>query len=171
METQKIVNLLNDSDNENTKFATKKWYVIDNESKGNYSHEKPIKILTSSLKSSLYDYSDACILVTGNISVTGRDANTKVTLKNSATFTKCITEINEIFIDDAEHVNITMPMHNLIEYIAIIILILQESYDILKEIKKLEILIWQTIILYLLSTSQILLVILIQMEQTEKRKV
>ena len=44
METQKIVNLLNDSNNENSKFATKKWYIIDNESKGNYSHE--IKFLT-----------------------------------------------------------------------------------------------------------------------------
>ena len=116
MEIQKIVNLLNDSDNENAKFATKKWYVIDNESKGYYSHKKPIKVLASSLKSSLYDYSDACILVTGNISVTGGDANTKVTFKNCAPFTKCITEINETFIDDAEHVNITMPMHNLIEY-------------------------------------------------------
>ena len=116
METQKIVNLLDDSDNENTKFATKKWYVIDNESKGNYSHEKSIKFLTSSLESSLYDYSDAYILVTGNISVTGGDANTKVTFKNCVPFTKYITELNETFIDDAEHVNITMPMHNLIEY-------------------------------------------------------
>ena len=53
MEIQKIVNLLNDSDNENAKFATKKWYVIDNESKGYYSHKKPIKFLASSLKSSL----------------------------------------------------------------------------------------------------------------------
>ena len=35
METQKIVNLLNNTDNENSKFATKKWYVIDSESKGN----------------------------------------------------------------------------------------------------------------------------------------
>ena len=116
MEIQKIVNLLNDSDNENAKFATKKWYVIDNESKGYYSHKKPIKVLASSLKSSLYDYSDACILVTGNISVTGGDANTKVTFKNCVPFTKYITELNETFIDDAEHVNITMPMHNLIEY-------------------------------------------------------
>ena len=116
METQKIVNLLNGSDNENAKFATKKWYVIDNESKGYYSHKKPIKFLASSLKSSLYDYSDACILVTGNISVTGGDANTKVTFKNCVPFTKYITELNETFIDDAEHVNITMPMHNLIEY-------------------------------------------------------
>ena len=70
METQKIVNFLNDSDNENSKFATKKWYVIDNESKGNYSHENPIKFLTNSLESSLCDYSDAHILVTGNITVT-----------------------------------------------------------------------------------------------------
>ena len=42
METEKIVNLLNGSDNENTKFATKKWYIIDSEAKGNYSHENSI---------------------------------------------------------------------------------------------------------------------------------
>ena len=59
METQKIVNLLNGSDNEYTKFATKKWYVIDSESKGNYSHKNPIKFLTSPLESNLCDYSDA----------------------------------------------------------------------------------------------------------------
>ena len=70
METQKIVNLLNDIDNKNSKFATKKWYVIDSESKGNYSHENPIKFLTNSLESSLCDYSDAYILVTGSITVT-----------------------------------------------------------------------------------------------------
>ena len=116
METQKIVNLLNSTNNENSKFATKKWYIIDSESKGNYSHENPIKFLTSSLESSLCDYSDAYILVTGNITVTGGDANTKVAFKNCAPFTKCITEINETFIDDAEHINITMPMYNLIEY-------------------------------------------------------
>ena len=58
METQKIVNLLNGSDNENSKFATKKWYIIDSESKGNYSHENPIKFLTKSIESSLCDYSD-----------------------------------------------------------------------------------------------------------------
>ena len=39
METQKIVNLLNSSDNKNSKFATKKWYVIDNDAKSNYSKE------------------------------------------------------------------------------------------------------------------------------------
>ena len=70
METQKIVNLLNSSENEYSKFATKKWYVIDSEPKGNYSHHDPIKFLTKSIESSLYDYSDAHILVTGDIAVT-----------------------------------------------------------------------------------------------------
>ena len=65
METQKIVNLLNGSNNESSKFAIKKWYVIDSESKCNYLHENPIKFLTSSLESNLCDYSDAYILVTG----------------------------------------------------------------------------------------------------------
>ena len=116
METQKIVNLLNGSDNESSKFATKKWYIIDNESKGNYSHHNPIKFLTSSLESSLCDYSDAHISVTGNINVTDGDNDTKVAFKNCAPFTKCITKIDETFIDDAEHINIKMPMYNLIEY-------------------------------------------------------
>ena len=71
METQKIVNLLNGYDNENSNFATKKWYVIDSDSKGNYSKDHPIKCLTNSLQSSLCDYSDAYILVTEYITVTG----------------------------------------------------------------------------------------------------
>ena len=66
METQKIVNLLNNTENAYSKFATKKWYIIDSEFKGNYSHENPIKFLTNSLEASLCDYSDAYILVTRN---------------------------------------------------------------------------------------------------------
>ena len=52
----------------------------------------------------------------GNINVTGSDANTKVAFKNCAPFKNCRTEINETFIDEAEHINITLPMHNLIEH-------------------------------------------------------
>ena len=117
METQKIVNLLNGSDNENSKFATKKWYVIDSESKGNYSDENEIKFLTSSFESNLCDYSDAYFLVTGNINISGsNDNNTKVAFTNCATFKKCRTEINETLVDDAEHINFAMPTHNLIDY-------------------------------------------------------
>ena len=108
METQKIRNLLNNSENEYLKFATKKWYVINSESKGNNSHENPIKFLTSSLESSLCDYSDAYILVLGNITVTGGNNNKKVAFKNCAPFEKCRKEMNETFVDDANFINITM---------------------------------------------------------------
>ena len=88
----------------------KKWYVLDSESNGVYLHENPIKFLTNSLDSSLCDYSDAYVLVTGNITVTGGDANTKLIFKNCAPFKECRTEINETFVDETEHINIAMPM-------------------------------------------------------------
>ena len=116
METQKIVNLLNGSHNENSKFATKKWNVIDSESNSNYSHENEIKFSTNSLESSLCDYSDAYVLVTENIAVAGANNNTKVAFKNCSPFRECRTEINETFVDNAEHINIAITMYNLIEY-------------------------------------------------------
>ena len=131
METQKIVNLLNGSDNENSKFATTKWYVIDSESKGNYSHENPVKFLTNSLESSLCDHSDAYTLVTENVAVTrttaaaaGIDplrkqplnAATQVVFKNCAPFKDCRIEISNTFVDYADFINIAMPMYNLNEY-------------------------------------------------------
>ena len=78
---QQIINLLNDCSNEHLKFATKKWYVIDSESKSNYSHENPIKFLTKSTELSICDYSDAYILVAGNITVNNTDDTTKVAFK------------------------------------------------------------------------------------------
>ena len=116
METQKIVNLLNNSETEHSRIATKKWNIIESESNGNYSHENPIKFLTKSIESSLCDYSDVYILVTGNINIAGGDNNIKVAFKNCSPFRKCGIEINETFIDEAEHINITMPMYNLIKY-------------------------------------------------------
>ena len=116
METRKIVNLLNGTENDNSKFATKKWYVIDSESNGNYSQNDEIKFLTRSIESSLCDYSDACILVTGNITATPNTAATQVLFKNCAPFEKCRTEINETFVGETDFINITMPIYNLIEY-------------------------------------------------------
>ena len=54
--------------------------------------------------------------MTGNITATPNNAATQVVFKNCASFEKCRTEINETFIDEATHINITMPMYNLIEY-------------------------------------------------------
>ena len=73
--------MLNNTENEYSKFATKKWYIINSESKGNYSRENPIKSLTNSLESSLCDYSDAYILLTGNITATADNPATQVYLK------------------------------------------------------------------------------------------
>ena len=149
METQKVVNLLNGSNNENSKLATKKWCVIDRESKGNYSHKNPIKFLTGSLESSLWDYSGAYILATGNTTITRTiaaasggnvqrkqplNAATLVVFKNCAPFEDCRTEINNTVVDYANFRNITMHMYNLIEY-SDNNLILQEVYRILKETK------------------------------------
>ena len=117
METQKIANLLTGSDNDNSRFATKKWYIIDSESNGNYSQNDEIKFLTRSIESSLCNYSRAYILVTEKICVTPNDTATQVVFKNCAPFEKCRTEINETFIDEATHINITMPMYNLIKII------------------------------------------------------
>ena len=116
METQKIINLLNDSSNEESKFATKKWYVIDSQTtKGKYKQVDTIKFETETIKSSLYDYSDAFILVTGNITVAANN-DTDVAFKNCAPFSTCTTKINDVFVDEANHIYIAMPMYNLIEY-------------------------------------------------------
>ena len=76
------------------------------------------------LRSSLCDYSDAYILVKGNIAVNnnaGADAaanniGKKVIFKNCSPFTNCISKINNTEIDNAECIDIVMPMYNLIDY-------------------------------------------------------
>ena len=62
--------MLNSSENEYSKFAAKKWCIIDSETRGSYSHYDPLKFLTKSIESSFCDYSDAYILVTRDIAVT-----------------------------------------------------------------------------------------------------
>ena len=120
IETQKITNLLGDANNESSKFATRKWYVINDQNNTDYGggdeNGTTIKFETKVIKSNLCDYSDAYILVTGDITATGGDANTKVAFKNCAPFTKCVTHINDEHVDNADNLDIVMPMYNLIEY-------------------------------------------------------
>ena len=98
MEIQKIINLLGDADNESSKFATRKWYVINDQNNTDYGdgdeNGTTIKFETKVIKSNLCGYSDAYILVTGDITATGGDANTKVAFKNCSRFTKCIIHIH-----------------------------------------------------------------------------
>ena len=61
--------MLNDESSKTSKFRTKNWVEIDDDVRGAYSPNKQIRFKTSMLRSSLCDYSDAYILVKGNISV------------------------------------------------------------------------------------------------------
>ena len=124
MENQKIINLLDKIDTDSNHFATKKWYIIDDENNTNYGVDKDtgannpdtIKYDTRVLKPNLCDYAEAYILVDGTIRGTGGNNNTRLTLKNCAPFTKYNLEINDEHVDTAENLDITMPMYNLIEY-------------------------------------------------------
>ena len=124
MEYQKIANLIDDTSNQPSKFRTRNWVEINDESRGAYNLNSQIKFKTTMLKFSLCDYSDAYIIVKGTISVNNTAAdgaaadntNKKVIFKNCAPFTNCISEINNTQIDNAKDIDIVMPMYNLIEY-------------------------------------------------------
>ena len=68
------------------------------------------------LKSNRCDYSDACNLVRGDITIIGRNFPIEVTSKNCAPFIKCITKIDYTTIDDAEDLDLVMLMYNMLEY-------------------------------------------------------
>ena len=127
MECQKIANLIDGNTlNQPSKFKTRNWIEINDESRGVYNVNSQIKFKTTMLKSSLCDYSDAYILVKGKITTAGAGADAAarqaderdkvVIFKNCALFTNCISEIINTQIDNAKDIDIVMPMHNLIEY-------------------------------------------------------
>ena len=125
MEYQKIANLIDDNTlNQPSKFRTRNWIEINDESRGVYNVNSQIKFKTIMLKSSLCDYSDVYSLVKGTISINNTAAqgaaanntNKKVIFKNCAPFTNCISEINNTQKDNAKDIGIVMPMYNLIEY-------------------------------------------------------
>ena len=121
MEYQKIANLIDDyASNQPSKFRTRNWVEINDESRGACNVNSQIKFKTTMLKSSLCNYSDAYILVKGTISVNNTAAQGAVAkiliFKNYAPFTNCISEINNMQIDNAKDIDIVRPMYNLVEY-------------------------------------------------------
>ena len=83
MEHQKIANLIQDTSNQPSKFRTKKWVEINDESRRTYSINSQIKFKTTMLKSSLYNYSDAYILVKGTITVNNTAAAAATAVNNN----------------------------------------------------------------------------------------
>ena len=125
MEYQKIANLLDTGSNQPSKFRTRNWFEINDESRGTYT-SNDIRFKTTMLRSSLCDYADPYILAKGTVTITGagNDDETKradergkgVTFKNCAPFTKCISRIKNTDIDNPQDIEIVMPMDNFIEY-------------------------------------------------------
>ena len=126
MEYQKIANLIDGTSNQPSKFRTKNWIEINDESRGTCNVNSQIKFKTTMLKSSLCDYNDAYILFKGTITIAGAGADAAarqaderdkgVAFKNCALFTDCISEINNTKVGNAKDTDIVMPMYNLIEY-------------------------------------------------------
>ena len=117
MEYQKIINLLHNAPNQPTKFRTKNSVEINDDARLTYNTNSQIKFKTSMLKSSLCDCSDAYILVTVAVLAAGGGNNgIEVVFKNCAPFTGCISEINNIQIDNDKDIDVVMPIYNLIEY-------------------------------------------------------
>ena len=84
-----------------------------------YKSNKQTRFKTSMLRSDLCDYSDAYIVVKGTIAVVRPDnakRNKATAFKNNAPFINCISKINGIKIDNAEDLDVVMPMYNLLEY-------------------------------------------------------
>ena len=115
-----ITNLLDNASNQPSKFRTRNWVEINDDSRGTYTNAD-IKFKTKMLRSNLCDHADAYILGNGRIAITGAgdDAAARqedVIFKNCALFVKCINRINNIDIDTAQGIDIVIPMYSLIEY-------------------------------------------------------
>ena len=124
MEYDKINNLLGSQSENLSKFVTRE-YVRVNSLSNTYNENKSIRFKTPMLRSDLCDYADACILVSGTITVNGivngaeneiNRRNRPLILKNNAPFVSCITKLNNELIEDAEDLDVVMPMYNLLEY-------------------------------------------------------
>ena len=118
MEYQKIANLIDDTSNQPSKFRTRNWVEINDESRGAYNVNSQIKFKTTMLKSSLCDYSVAYILVKGTISVNNTAAdgaaanntNKKVIFKNCAPFNFKVKFTVQTGNNGTKNVEIMVPL-------------------------------------------------------------
>ena len=105
MEYQKIINLLNNTPNQPTKYRSKNWVEINDDIYGTYSTNSQIKLKTSMIRPCLCDYSDAYVIVKGTIKVKAQAGDKpktngkKVVFKTCVPITDCISELNNTQID------------------------------------------------------------------------
>ena len=123
---QHIIDEYNNKSNQLSKFRTKYWIEINDQSRGVYNATSDIRFQSTILRCSLCDYSDKYILVKERITTTGEgndaaarqahERNKGLIFKNLDPFINCKSEINNAETDNAKDIDIVMPMYNLIEY-------------------------------------------------------
>ena len=121
MEYRKIINLLDNTPNQPSKFRTKKWVEVNDNSHAINSTNSQIEFKTLMLRSSLYQDSNAFVLVSGTITVNddakwGDERGKKVIFKNCASFTNCINKINNMQVNDVQEIDVVTSMYSLIKY-------------------------------------------------------
>ena len=121
MESQKIINHLDQKDGDNPRFETRKWYIVNNHNNGNYSQGDDVRSIvkfdTEIVRTLLCDYSDAYILVTGNIKVQNVNDATRVAIKNCHPFTRATFKLNNEPVDTTDNLDLTMNLYNMLEHI------------------------------------------------------
>ena len=120
MEFNKINNFLGDSSDKVPRFVTKKWIEIHPQSTSDFNTSKRIKFKTSMLRSDLCDYSEAYVWIKGDVTATDPIPNLifndYFAFKNNAPFISCVSKINNKLVENAEDLDVVMPMYNLLEY-------------------------------------------------------
>ena len=111
-----MINLWDNTPNQPTKFRAKNWVEINDESRGAYNTNSQIRFKTSMSRSSLCDYSDVYLVFKWTIAFKNTDVNKRVIFNKCAPFTSCISRTNNTQIDDAQYIDVVMPMYSLREY-------------------------------------------------------
>ena len=123
MEYDKINNLLGRQSEKLSKSVTRE-YVRVNSLSATYNENRPIRFKARMLRSDLCDYADTYILIKGTITVTAKAGANNIKdkkdrpliLKNNVRFISCITKINNELIENAEDLDVVMPLYNSLEY-------------------------------------------------------
>ena len=120
MESPKIINRLDHKDEDDPRFETRKWYIVNDRNNGNYGQgddvQSIVKFNRETVKPFLCDYSDAYILVTGDIKIQNGNNDTRVAIKNYHPFTRASFKLNEEQVDNANNLDLTMELYNMLEY-------------------------------------------------------
>ena len=120
MKSQKIINFLDHKDEDDPRSEIRKWYIVNDHNNENYSQgddvQSVVKFNTEIVKPFLCDYSDAFILVIGNIKVQNGNDATRVAVKNCHPFIRASIKLNNEQVDAADNLDLTMNLCNMLEY-------------------------------------------------------